>query len=144
MPPSGGISKTMSYGRRCLLIPTGGWFLKSEAAVFSVKVRFKSDRDSEVVGSVAYIKSGQNRDARVAKGFFYNRIHILKGFTVLKGPENNPGDPFQVTSKTQLSKHTIDAVGGLSPVLYEENMAIKVRLIGCADQVAQAGQIATY
>lgn len=91
--------------------------MKPEAAVFGVKVRFKSDRDSEVVGSVAQVKSGQNRDARVAKGFFYNRTHILKGSTALKGPEDNSVDPFQVTSKTQLSKHTIDAVGGLSPVL---------------------------
>ena len=117
MPPSGGISKTMSSGRRCLLVPTGGWFLKSEAAFFCVEVRFKSDRDSEVVGSVAQVKSGQNGDARVAKGFFHNRIHILQGPTVVKGPENNTGNTIQVTPKTQLSKHPIDAVGGFSPIL---------------------------
>jgi hypothetical protein len=49
-----------------------------------------------------------------------------------------------MTSQLELRNHTIEPVWGLSPVLQQKEMALKVRLIRCAHEVGKHGKITTH
>jgi hypothetical protein len=52
----------------------------------------------------------------VAKGILDNGIYIFKGAAVLKRSQNKPGYAIEVTAETQLRKHPVNPVWGLTAV----------------------------
>jgi hypothetical protein len=72
---------------------------------------------SDVLCSVAQLKSSQNRDTRVAKDLFDNGIYIFQGAAILEGSENDPGHAVKTTAQVKLGKHAVNPVRRLSSVL---------------------------